>query len=92
MKISEIRERLRAIKGRNVWFDIHVSNLSTIEPEITTYTSDTKSSTKHSSIAAALAFLERGEADDQIEDDVTLAEPTEESLREMGFGVAGGDK
>jgi hypothetical protein len=88
MKLSEIRERLMAIKDRHVWIDIDISNLSSTESKIQTYDSETKAYTKHSSISAALAFVERAKADDDIEDD----EPTTGSLEAMGFGVAGGDK
>lgn len=92
MKISEIRERLMAIPERHVWIDIDISNLKSMEPTIKTYDSETKAYTKHASLSEAIAFLERGKVDDEIEDDVILTEPTEKSLREIGFGVAGGDK
>jgi hypothetical protein len=88
MKLSEIREKLMKVEGRFVSIDISICNAESIPLEIKTWSSDTKSSTKHSSIADALAFLERRPADDDIEDD----EPTTESLEAMGFGVAGGDK
>jgi len=88
MKISEIRERLMAIKDRHVWIDIDISNLSSMEPKIQTYDSETKAYTKHSSLSEAIAFLERGKVNDEIEDDA----PSNDHLVDMGFGVAGGDK